>query len=325
MSKLVDSMMGSAVGLPSARAFDPNAPRKPMMPVTSPGLAGQLAGARTKIQELEQRLSTDKDVRVLLSSIVANPWQPRRRFKTESLADLASSIKELGVMQPVLVRSHPTQPGVYELVAGERRLRASHQANVLDIPIRRVELSDQEMAVWALSENLNREDLTDYEKSRGVRSIVDSYEGDQVRAEILAPAIGLSRSQFYRFLTYDVLPQDIHDSLAENPDLLSATYAEQIASLIKKDSLSESKLLSTWAAYKQQSFTQAELIARLRRVDNPATERPHPDPVVFSRNGKRVGRWTDDGKTLTIALKTTALSTDKQEKLRKFVETLLQK
>ena len=176
------------------------------------------------------------------------------------------------------------------------------------------------MAVWALAENLNREDLSDYEVSRGVRAIQESY-AEPVRVDHLAAALGMSRTQMYRYRAYDALPQPIHDTLAEHPDLLSASHAEAIAGLLKDKTIAEAKLLAAWSEFVSNGFSQKDLITRLRRVDKPVTEAPAEHHL--ERNGSRVGRMTNNGKTLAITLRSDALSADKQKKLMKFLETLL--
>ena len=125
---------------------------------------------------------------VSVDSIVPNPFQPRKTFNEESLQELSSSIKEFGVIQPLLVRR--TDVG-YELVAGERRLRASRLAGLTHVPVIFKDLSDQEMAELAMIENLQREDLHYLEEAEGYQSLISSFGFTQ---EELAKRVGKTQS-----------------------------------------------------------------------------------------------------------------------------------
>jgi ParB family chromosome partitioning protein len=126
------------------------------------GLDALLGGVR----EDEKVTSDAAEVRLIpLGAITPNPHQPRREFSEEALNDLAASIETRGVLQPVLVR--PLGSGKYELVAGERRLRASKKAGLTEIPSLVREMSDQESLAIALIENLQREDLNAVEEALG--------------------------------------------------------------------------------------------------------------------------------------------------------------
>jgi len=115
----------------------------------------------------------EKDVRFLpLEEIVPNPFQPRKTFNEEALQDLAASIREYGVIQPLLVRR--TAAG-YELVAGERRLRASKIAQLTEVPVVIKELADKEMAEIAMIENLQREDLHFLEEAEGFAQLLQNF------------------------------------------------------------------------------------------------------------------------------------------------------
>lgn len=127
-------------------------------------------------------------LRVSIDNIVPNPFQPRKTFNEESLRELASSIKEYGVIQPLLVRK--TDAG-FELIAGERRLRASKLAGLTDVPVIRKELTDQEMAELAMIENLQREDLHYLEEAEGYQSLLNNFGFTQ---EELAKRVGKTQS-----------------------------------------------------------------------------------------------------------------------------------
>ena len=123
-----------------------------------------------------------------LEEIVPNPFQPRKTFKEEALQDLAASIREYGVIQPLLVRR--TEAG-YELVAGERRLRASKIAQLTEVPVVIKELADKEMAEIAMIENLQREDLHFLEEAEGFAQLIQNFSFTQ---EELAGRMNKSQS-----------------------------------------------------------------------------------------------------------------------------------
>ena len=115
-----------------------------------------------------------KVVSLRLSEIVPNRAQPRKQFDEDALAELADSIAQHGVIQPLLVR--PLADGTYQLVAGERRWRASRMAGLTEVPVTVREMTDKEAAQLALIENLQREDLNPMEEANGYRTLMETYE-----------------------------------------------------------------------------------------------------------------------------------------------------
>lgn len=140
-------------------------------------------------------------VTLRISEIEPNRSQPRKEFDESALADLADSIREHGVIQPLLVRPLPT--GGYQLVAGERRWRASRMAGLGEVPVVIRELSDHEAMELALIENLQRQDLNPMEEALGYRSLMEEY---QMTQEEVAKAIGKSRPATANSLRLLALP-----------------------------------------------------------------------------------------------------------------------
>ncbi len=133
--------------------------------------------------------TTDLDTvrKIQLSQIKPNPYQPRKDFDQESLNELADSIKEHGVLQPILLRK--TNHG-YELIAGERRFRAAQLAGLVEIPALIKDIDDQSMGQIALIENLQREDLNPIEEALAYKKLLENFEMTQ---EMLASAVGKNR------------------------------------------------------------------------------------------------------------------------------------
>jgi len=165
------------------------------------GLDALLGGVR----EDEKKTSASAEVRLINVEVIApNPYQPRREFSQAALDDLSDSIRARGVLQPVLVRT--VGEGRYELVAGERRLRATRQAGLAEIPALVREMTDQESLAIALIENLQREDLNAIEEALGYQQLQREFGLSQ---EELARQVGKSRSAVANSLRLLALPEAV--------------------------------------------------------------------------------------------------------------------
>jgi ParB family chromosome partitioning protein len=171
------------------------------------GLNADKSGTEEKINMDEAVVQADtvevKDaLQMPIWKIVPNPFQPRKTFHLDSLQELANSIREFGVIQPLIVRI--TANGVYELVAGERRLRASKLAGLDQVPVLVKEFSDKEMAELAMIENLQREDLHFLEEAEGFHQLIQNFSFTQ---DELAKRMGKNQSTIankLRLLKLDV-------------------------------------------------------------------------------------------------------------------------
>jgi len=182
------------------------------------GLDALLGGVR----EDEQVTSDSSEVRMIpIESITPNPHQPRREFSEDGLRDLSASIKTRGVLQPVLIR--PLGGNKFELVAGERRLRASKRAGLTEIPTLVRDMTDQESLAIALIENLQREDLNAIEESLGYQQLQQEFGLSQ---EELARQVGKSRSAVANALRLLNLPDIVQVDIQKNT--LSAGHGRAI-------------------------------------------------------------------------------------------------
>jgi ParB family transcriptional regulator, chromosome partitioning protein len=161
--------------------------------------------------------------RLPVSALTPSPFQPRRVFDEAALDDLASSIAERGVLQPLLVRRAPNMNGIYEIIAGERRWRAAQRAQVHDVPVVVREMDDREVAEVALVENLQREDLNALEEAEGYRRLQDEFQHTQ---EDLAKAVGKSRSHVANTMRLLGLPEELKDMVQDGA--LSAGHARAL-------------------------------------------------------------------------------------------------
>lgn len=152
------------------------------------------------------------EIRYLPISIIKpNPYQPRKEFNQKSLEELSQSIKSYGVIQPISVRE--IRPDSYELIAGERRLRASELAELSEIPAIIVDYRDKESAIIALMENLQREDLNFIEEAEGYNNLIVDHNFTQ---QEIAEKIGKSQSTIANKLRILKLPEDIKKELIES-------------------------------------------------------------------------------------------------------------
>jgi ParB family chromosome partitioning protein len=148
-------------------------------------------------------------IKIGVEKIVPNPFQPRIRFNETELDELADSIRQHGVMQPIVVRQNS---GGYELIAGERRWRASQRAGLTDLPAIVRDLDDQQVAALALIENIQREQLTAIEQARALARMRDQFSMDQTA---LAAMISSSRSNVANLLRLLNLVKDVQTMLEE--------------------------------------------------------------------------------------------------------------
>lgn len=158
-----------------------------------------------------------------ISEIEAGSFQPRRVFATESLADLVVSIKEKGVLQPLLVRSHPHKTGMYEIIAGERRFRASKMAGLTQVPVLVKTMTDKEALEVAIIENLQREDLNPLEEAEAYKRLVKEFNYTQ---EALSHVVGKSRSHLANMMRLLELPEEIKNMIEKKE--LSAGHARAL-------------------------------------------------------------------------------------------------
>ena len=175
--------------------------------------------------------SSNEVLTLKISQIEPNRKQPRKSFDEDSLAELAKSIGEHGVLQPILVR--PMLHGGYQIVAGERRYRASRIAGLTEVPVIIREMTDREMMQIALIENLQREDLSPLEEAAGYKSLIDDYGLSQ---DEVARTVGKSRSAVANTMRLLNLPDDVMEMLDEGT--LSSGHARALLSIEDKAKIS---------------------------------------------------------------------------------------
>ena len=208
-----------------------------------------------------------------INDIKPNSNQPRKTFDEEKLEDLAASIEEHGLIQPIVLRKSGKG---YEIVAGERRWRAARKIGIKEVPCIVKELTDEENMLLAIIENMQREDLNPIEEAEGLRQMIDTYGLTQ---EQVSKSVGKSRPYIANCLRLLKLPATIVGYVADGE--LSAGHAKVIAGVeeeAKQVSLAEDTIKHAW------SVRQLEKIIR---EEKPAA-RPAKKAAVKNANVKRV-------------------------------------
>ncbi len=201
-------------------------------------------------------------VALKVSDIEPNRTQPRKEFNDAALAELADSIQQHGVLQPILVR--PIFGGGYQIVAGERRWRAARMAGISEMPAVIREMSDGEVMELALIENLQREDLNPLEEAQGYQSLIDTYGLTQ---EEVAKTVGKSRPTVTNALRLLNLPKEILEMV--NSGQLSSGHARTLLSFPSKESMLKAAKLAV---------EQGVSVRELEKMAKKETERAQMKP-----------------------------------------------
>ena len=164
--------------------------------------------------------------KLLLSEIIPNKYQPRKNFDDENLNDLTNSIKERGVIQPIIVRKSSTDNSKYEIIAGERRWLAARKAGLHDIPVVLTEVDDLKSLEFAIVENVQRHDLNPLEEAQGYKRLIDEFSYDQ---EKVSKFIGKSRSYITNSLRLLNLPYEVLKFIEEKK--ITAGHAKILVGL----------------------------------------------------------------------------------------------
>ena len=173
----------------------------------------------------ETKIESQKN-KLRISEIIPNKYQPRKNFDEENLNDLVNSIRERGIIQPIIVRKSEDQISKYEIIAGERRWLAAQKAGLHEVPVVVTEADDLKSLEFAIVENVQRHDLNPLEEAQGYRRLINEFSYDQ---EKVSKFIGKSRSHITNCLRILSLPEDVL-KLVENKKL-SAGHAKILVGL----------------------------------------------------------------------------------------------
>ena len=196
--------------------------------------------------------------KVAIEDLSRNRFQPRKNFTKESIEELASSIKEQGIIQPIVVRPDKVSKGKYEIIAGERRWLASQNAGLHEVPIVVLDVDDVKSLEFAIIENVQRQDLNPVEEARGYQRLIDEFNYSQ---EKLSKFIGKSRSYISNSLRLLNLPQEVL-SLIENESLsvgharalIGLNHSSELAKKIVNNKLSVRQVEVLVRKFKDKTF-----------------------------------------------------------------------
>lgn len=308
--------------LPSANSDDEDGSLR-YRPKTGAVASSYMTNLEMKSEALERQLaearSQNAAVRIPLDKVQPNPWQPRLVFTEESLTSLEDSIRASGVLQPIAVRSHPVEEGVYQLIAGERRTRAARAVGFAEIPAVILELSDADMAAQALTENVVRENLTDYEI--GIALI--RMQSEFPTKVDMANTFGINRTSLYRLLSFEKLPPVILDKLADKPSLISAAACYELVKYTSDNQISE-ETANQLIQDLELGLDITDIIHRLKKQGVPqnAPSQPRATKRQLFVGRKKVGVIDVTDSFTTIKLKTELANNEKREQLILYMKSL---
>jgi ParB family chromosome partitioning protein len=214
--------------------------------------------------------SKPKKNKILISSLVRNKFQPRKNFDKEKMEELANSIRERGILQPIIVRKSSDQSDKFEIIAGERRWQAAQSAGLHEVPVVEIAADDLQSLEFAIVENVQRSDLNPIEEAKGYKKLIDEFDYDQ---EKVSKFIAKSRAHVANALRLLSLPSEVILLIEDNK--ISAGHAKVLVGLDNAYFLAK-KILD-----KKLSVTQAENLIRILK-SNKGKNKISKNPNLIS-------------------------------------------
>ncbi|TCB71214.1 ParB/RepB/Spo0J family partition protein [Acinetobacter sp. ANC 3781] len=290
-------------------------------------LAQRLQQNTQKHQQAQKEHVNDvKELRrnVQITDIQPSPNQPRKFFNQQDIEDLAASIDEIGLLQPIAVRRVQDK---YELIAGERRLKAHQVLNKNTIEVIVIDASDEEVALLTLAENLKREDLTDYEIYVGLSSLNEKLKKNKQK---LAKSLGMNREDMYKYLSFEKLPQELIADLEQQPTLLARTAATAVKKFLSDYEANynnaKKALLEAWAKLLKKEVEQTKLALLAEKIlKSTETKEPIKTSIVhkIEYDGKVAGNIKFDHNTLKVSLKMSEFNNYNLKELESLLKKML--
>ena len=211
--------------------------------------------------------------KISISSIIPNKYQPRKNFEKESLEELTNSIRERGIIQPLIVRKEEGQNEKYELIAGERRWQAAQNAGLHDVPVIVIEADNLKSLEFAIVENVQRKDLNPIEEANGYKRLIDEFNYDQ---EKVSKFIGKSRGHVANCIRLLSLPDEVIKLVEENK--LSQGHAKILVST------ENALFLAKKIINKKLSVRQSENLVRLLNSKGKVKFKPQDSNIKELEN-----------------------------------------
>lgn len=292
-------------------------------------LAKRLQQNTQKHQHAQKEHINDvKELRrnVQITDIQASPNQPRKLFNQQDIEDLAASIEEIGLLQPIAVRRINDK---YELIAGERRLKAHQFLNKNTIEVIIIDASDEEVALLTLAENLKREDLTDYEIYVGLTSLDEKLKKNKQK---LAKSLGMNREDMYKYLSFEKLPGELIEDLEKQPSLLARTAATAVKKFLsdheENHEYAKAALFEAWSKLLNKEVEQTKLASLAEKIfKSRETKEVIQTSIVhkIEYGGKVAGNIKFDHNTLKVSLKIGQFDDQNLQELEAFLKRMLEK
>jgi ParB family chromosome partitioning protein len=278
-----------------------------------------------------------ESLQVAIESLDPNPWQPRRHFGKEKIEELAASIEDHGLIEPIVIRRHENR---FQIIAGERRVRAYQYLEKSHINAIVRTADDTQMALIALAENIDREDLSDYEAAIAIHSLQKQESFAENKSE-LARYLKKTRTELYRYLAFMELPAWLREILDNQPSLINRTAAEELKKLFSSEpnaadkyraaTLKALELVGSGELAQIHLATEIEKIADRETkkkwgIDNAHSLAQGLEPVLLlNAKGKAVGKMKNNGKKLTITIAANTLDEEQEKALHEFLSELVKK
>ncbi len=216
----------------------------------------------------------DEKKAVPISSLIRNKYQPRKKFDEVSLEELTNSIRERGIIQPIIVRPSSSEDGMFEIIAGERRWQAAQYAGLHKVPVVVIDVDNLKSLEFAIVENVQRKDLNPIEEAEGYKRLIDEFSYDQ---EKVSKFIGKSRAHISNSLRLLSLPHEIIELIIE--EKLSQGHAKILVGL------DNALLLAKKIISKKLSVRQAESLVRMLKSNyKSSVKRKDPNIVTLEKD-----------------------------------------
>lgn len=225
-------------------------------------------GLSSLLSEAANTPPAKSDTQIAIDLISPNPDQPRQSFPPAEMQELTESVRRNGILQPLLLRPHPAEPGRYQIIAGERRWRAAQAAQLHEAPAVIRDLSDQDVLEIAIIENVQRADLNPIDEAAGYAQLIEKFSYTQVQ---LAEAMGKSRPYIANMLRLMSLPEKVRDLVAGGA--LSAGHARALITAENPTALAQRVIAEGLSV--RQTETLAKHISKAQSVKD--TKNPSKD------------------------------------------------
>ncbi len=233
-------------------------------------------GLSSLIGDSEVKITNNK---ISISSIIPNKYQPRKNFDKNSLEELTASIRERGIIQPIIVRASEDSSDKYELIAGERRWQAAQNAGLHEVPVVILNVDNLKSLEFAIVENVQRKDLNPIEEAEGYQRLINEFNYDQ---EKVAKFIGKSRAHISNCIRLLSLPAKVIQYIVD--DKISPGHAKILVGL------DNSELLAEKIIKKKLSVRQAEALVRLVKSNKSSNKSKDPNSIdIENQLSSRIG------------------------------------